>query len=309
MKKTTVTYDTITIKTQNYNRDKISALIDTCDDAAIKHRKDGSWLKTGSHNHVRLFVTEASLAINFNPNKMMHGTNEINTTIDTYIQAMVYLESWLNLHLHDATVSRVDAGINIFTVKEPSKYIELLAHCSKAMKVTYAKETLTFTNGVKDTVFYDKGRQMDKMKLPRLASHQSGNLLRIEIRCKKPKLALNVPQLTAGMLMEDDIINKIVQLWQKSYLNIHKVVRPQADVDCSDTKNFVMSLANHGVEALGIDAVLNHIDSVSDQLSVVQRHRLRKKLFKITSSHTEGSTQILLDELSEKIQWIAANAI
>lgn len=305
----TVTFDTLTIKPQNYDPDKISALIDTFDDATIKFRKDGTWLKQGSDNHVRYFLTPASLSINFNPNKMIQGNNVFNTSIDTYVKAITELEKILGINLHDAPVSRADAGINISVIERPSKYIELLAHCSRAMKVTYANETLTFTNGVKDLVFYDKGIQSVKENLPPKIISKNENWLRVELRLKKPKLALKESKLTAGMLMEDTIVKKVLALWQTAYLNIHKVVRPQANVDCSDTKSFVMSLANHGVEALGIDAVLNHIDAISKNLSGVQLSRLRKKLFKITSTHTESSTQTLLDELSEKIQWITANAI
>ncbi len=304
----TVTFDTLTIKPRYYNPEIVSALIDTFDDATIKYRKDGTWLKQGSSNHVRIFLTPGSLAINFNPNKMIHGNNIGNNSIDTYVQAIVELEKMLGINLHDAPVSRLDAGFNISTVKKPTKYIELLAHCSRAMKITYNAETLTFSNGVKDIVFYDKILEATKRNTSSKLCQANNNLLRLEVKLKKPKLALNVPKLTAGMLMDAAIIKKVVDVWQKSYLNIHKVVRPQANVDCTNTKSFVMSLANHGVEALGIDIVLNHIDSVTDSLSGVQRHRLHKKLFKITSAHTDSSTQVLLDELSEKIQWIAANA-
>lgn len=304
----TVTFDTLTIKPRNYDPDIISALIDTFDDASIKFKKDGTWLKQGSYNYVRLFLTPALLSVNFNPNKMIHGSNAINTNIDTYVQTITELERLLGINLHDAPVSRVDAGFNINVVEKPSKYIELLAHCSRAMKVTYAKETLTFTNGVKDFILYDKRKQAEKEKLSPSLVLPNGNWLRVEVRLKKPKLALKESKLTAGMLMEEAIVKKVLAIWQNSYLNIHKVVRPQANVDCSDTKRFVMSLANHGVEALGVDAVLNHIDSVSGSLSSMRLTRLRKKLFKITSSHTDNSTQVLLDELSEKIQWIAANA-
>ncbi len=305
----TVTYDTLTIRVQNYNPEKISALIDTFDDATIKHRKDGTWLKQGSQNHVRVFLTPGSLSVNCNPNKMINGNNEVNTSVDTYVQALTSIEKLLGVNLHDATVSRLDAGINIITVEKPANYLQLLAHCSRAMKITYDTETLTFSNGVKDIVFYDKGLEVKKKSVSGLVTQSKGNLLRIEVRLKKPKVALNMPKLTAGMLMEDATIKKVADVWQQSYLNIHKVIRPQANVDCSDTKSFVMSLANHGVEALGIDAVLNHINSISDSLSGMQRYRLQKKLFKITSSYTESSTQTLLDELSEKIQWIAANAV
>jgi len=149
-------------------------------------------------------------------------------------------------------------------------------------------------------------KQKKSNYLPQL---QGLNLLRFEVQLKKQlKQTLKVPELTAVMLTDPLIIKKITTLWQNSYLNIHKVVRPQASIDCSDTKNFTMSLANHGIEALGIDAVLSHIGSKSEDLSGMQRYRLMQKLFKITSFKTDRSTQVLLDELSEKIQWIAANA-
>jgi len=302
-------FDTITIKPQYFDHSKISALIDTLDDATVKFRKDGTMLKTGSKGHVRLFLTYGTFSVNLNLNKLLYGTNEIDAPLSSLEDVLTSLEDWLGVDLHDAPVSRVDIGQTIVVTEEPYKYLELLAYCSRAKKIIYKGETVAFVNGSNEALFYDKGLEMKAKKVRPLTLQQNPNLLRFEARLKKGiKQTLKVPKLTAGMLMQSDIIEKLLTFWQNSYLKICKIVRPQANIDCSDTKSFIMSLANHAVGTLGIDTVLNHIDAESRKLTGTQRHRIKQKLFQLSSFNTDGSTQVLLDELSEKIQWIAANA-
>jgi len=172
-------YDTITTKPQKYSYDSISALIDSLDDASVKFNKDGTMLKTGSYNHVRLFLTQGMLAVNFNPNKIINGTNEIDAPISSLNDVLTSLEDWLGIDLHNAPVSRLDFGKTIAVCEKPHKYIELLAHCSRAKKSCYENETLVFANGIKKIMFYDKGLEIEAKKIELFTSTARSQFIKV----------------------------------------------------------------------------------------------------------------------------------
>jgi hypothetical protein len=301
--------DTTTIFIKDYNHDDVSRLLESFDNVNLVLKSDGRHVKSAQHKNMMFYLGDDYLKVTGSLNKLVNDTNQFNFQLADVSEAIDYLSNLLDLDVGEAKVTRLDLGYNISLNQPVSNYLMQLSHSYYSKRHSVANETVEFRKHNRSLVFYDKMAELIAKKVEIASEFKNQNLLRYEIRLmSRLTKILNQSSLSLNMLKEAPIQKKLLRLWADEYLSVHKIYRPTANIDCRNTKTFVSSLASHGIKSIGgIETVVQHIDNVPD-LAHTKRYRLYRKLRSINMVAADEPSRCLLDELSDKIQYIAANA-
>lgn len=197
-------------------------------------------------------------------------------------RAVEKLSDLLHLPMSKAQITRIDVSQNFIMKFPPSVYMQHLGQMRHASRLEQPN-SLYYKKPDCCLCFYDKAKEQKAKKetLPEL--YQNRNVLRYEQRYER-RLAkhLEVPEVKASMLYDEDFYINLLNRWRDNYKSIQKINDVQLNFDMMKNKK---DLNRMGILALvesagGENAMMNQIAEAQQQgkLNKKQAYDLRQAI-------------------------------
>lgn len=263
----------------------------------------------GTYNGLNVLLSSTGVKVgNCSFAKWLLGTN-LKTLYREEIQMGIErLSDAFHLPIDKATVTRLDIGCNLLMSHPVETYWHYLGELQWFSRLPQSNGL--YYNGANcQLAFYDKIKELkrDGAKIPGL--FEEANILRYEVRLKhRLKTLLNVPEVTAGMLYEEDFYISLWLYWRNSYYNIRKV--RELISNGMEAKTITERNACFTVECInrfgGLTKYLEHLKArlKRGEIKKKQEHDLREsaiKAFKEVGNKTPMSQDDGVSELNDKI--------
>lgn len=244
--------------------------------------------------------------------KFYFGNNLAQLDWVTTKEAIQELSNNLNIEMNDATLTRIDFGINIILNKPIHDYISNLLNY-KNFAVLRFKDSVTFISKSQSLIFYDKLKEMKKNDKTTYFSipeeYCNKNILRYEIQLKsilKQRLKLDSIQIKDLFIEENQ--KTLVKIWLNCYYNVDKLHIETNPLFLTNKHNGIMKyLSFYGIEKLGLNNIFNFISELKFDVKnqIVKRSKMKtaiKELLKEVKENTLEENN--LTELDNKIEFI-----
>lgn len=212
------------------------------------------------------------------------GSNTKTLTRTDTRQAVEKISDTLHLDVSQASVKRLDAGINVKLPHDVSSYLALLDYTPKYTRIEVAPTTIEYRQGAvgryyNQMAFYDKGKEVQAKRAKQTDIKEDDNVLRIERRfLKRIPQQFGMKDVTASSLYTEAFYNDIGRRLYDGYKAIRKHTTPPAYTATASLKE-VRQLGLYYLmeDAGGLDAVVKSIKSrqQSKELTKKQAHDLR----------------------------------
>ncbi|MGE0018019.1 MAG: phage/plasmid replication protein, partial [Draconibacterium sp.] len=162
----------------------------------------------------RVIVKDSSIC------KYYLGDNFKTLSKGDYKRAIEKISDSLHLPFHLAHVTRIDFAQNFIMQHESNLYYPYLGE-SQYYKRLEQNNGLYYNNKKRQLLFYGKVQeQKDKRQsIPEL--YQNRNVLRFELRfLHRLTNQFNQPEITAGLLYDENFYRDLVKRWKNEYFNI-----------------------------------------------------------------------------------------
>jgi hypothetical protein len=206
-------------------------------------------------------------------------------------------------------VHRIDFAANIIMKHPESSYYPYLGEC-QYYKRLMQDNGLYYSNGNRQLLMYGKVKEqtLKGELIPEL--YRNRNVLRYEIRYKKRlREQFNRPEITAGLLFDEEFYQNLLQRWRNEFLSIQKIRNQKIKtmVLSGSKKEFVENLALLTILDVGQPLVLAKIKEAQNtgQISKKQAHDLRSTVRQLAAIQPKEEDNDLMDELTRKVKEIA----
>jgi hypothetical protein len=170
------------------------------------------------------------------------------------------------------------------------------------------KGTVSFRNGMRELLFYDKTRELEKKKEEIPDLFRGKNILRYECQfMRRLGKQFGKDIVTAENLYDEIFYRKPVNKWNAEYFLIQKVQKERA-LSMKGQKEYLHSLAFFGLQNIGgADVALDLIKGARQrgEIGDKMRQRLRKLTVDIVQARaaaTEPPAGDCIEELDENIR-------
>ena len=309
--------DTITLWLETSNAEQsMSKLTETTE---IIDRGTGEWLYSRAKlQNLKVKVSGGEIWLTGSLAKFHLGSNIQTLTREQVNPAIEHLSDALSQPMAHARVFRLDAAQTFAMKRPPSDYFRSFLAPPRMNRLEYRSETLTFFNGQRSIVFYDKLAEMrrrgealddraDNGGPSRFTGHP--NLLRYEVQFKKSLgRAFDERELRATSLSDPTFYEKVVRKWEAQYFKLGRVPSFPQPIGGTSVKSHINSLAAAGLQAIGPQRYLDIIeaDLHAGVLKKHQAHRLRKKIREFLRVGLVGAEGDVLAELDAKVKQAVA---
>lgn len=301
--------DTLQLSLSHSDIDGLKSILKQCDNYCEHSHINGSKSFEAKIKNLRFKANDKYLKMYGSIAKYVHSSNQYDVSPDDTIATINSLSHFFKLDFKDAIVNRVDKAHCIILDYPVGEYLSLFRESATSKRFSVSNETVDIRKHDRTLSMYDKNAEL-KFRNQQIDKNFEGkNLIRLELRLKKniPRY-FKVPSLTFQMLTEPWCINRLNELWANEILNANVCHKYIATVNCRSCKALVQSLASHGVEHLGgLESVMQNIYD-DPSLTAGRRYRLTNKLKEIDLGYASNSSKILLDELYDKVRFIASIA-
>ncbi len=243
--------------------------------------------------------------------KYYFGTNFFDLNRDQLKKAVNKLNSELGFPIDDFDVYQLHIAKTIPMDHPVSFYLEYFTCYPRHRTMFFPGESITFTNGLRSLLVYDKVKELekkDKKSFYRLESEghlDNKYFLRYELQIKgRLKGVLGSKNtIKVKQLYDQSTYDKIVTLWKDYFLKIE--MKPEIlDISfdrVSSTKELNNSIFTVGTDKIGRDNLCNLLGRLhsSDQIDTSAYYREKKKINSATNKFTFESKY--LRELKNKI--------
>lgn len=252
----------------------------------------------------RVTVSESSIC------KYYLGDNFKTLSKGDYKRAIEKISDCLHLPFHLANVTRIDLAQNFIMQHESNLYYPYLGE-SHHYKRLEQNNGLYYNNNLRQLLFYGKVQEQKDKRQPIPELYQNRNVLRFEMRFKsRLRQQFNQPEITAGLLYNENFYRDLVKRWKDEYLAIQKinskigVMKPTGS-----TKEFIENLALFQVLEAGQPQVLNTIKQwqTIGEIDKHQAQRLRQTIKELTKKTLYNGGNDLINELNRKVKEAAQN--
>lgn len=270
----------------------------------LKHQNDQQEWFTGHLGNLYLKAEDRGLRINGSLPGFLCGTNFYSLDVSDTKQAFEKMEDLLSFSVRNGIITAVDIAQNLELDHAPDLYLSLFGKSRRTQPERW-KETVYYeTQSIKKT-FYDKGKEMTGREKPQ--ELKTKNLLRYELRYKKG-FRKRFGEITPAGLTDLGLRKRMIDHWKKEYKAIKKrnIMTPNYK-EITTPGQWEKFLMMEAIKIEGIDEVLSKIDLTA--MDAKGRYRARKRMRKLItdSDHTERSD--LINELDEKINVAAMEAV
>ena len=239
--------------------------------------------------------------------KWLLGDNYKTMTREDIKQSIDRLSAAIHLPIERAIVTRLDVGLSI-PVNEPiENYFNHLGELSRYKRLEQAT-TLYYDQQSKKLCFYDKNKEQRDHRETIPEQYQDTNVLRYELRyTSKLKKQLVEPEITAGMLYNEQFYTKLKANWIEAYKQIIKVNTTQPNaIAMNSRKNFFKLTCAAWVEQMGgMAAALKYIKEAQRRGDINDKEACRRKK-DIIEAYADSELTIPCNAISELDSKIAA---
>ncbi|WP_317195413.1 phage/plasmid replication domain-containing protein [Rufibacter roseolus] len=281
----------------------LTELSETC-------KEDGQVYFTGHLNNCRAYLSESGLFIKGSLPKFYLGDNLHTLNRSDSRRAFEMMEDTLHLPVRKATVTRVDAGLNLMTDYKPELYYPYLGPSSYYQRLTQPK-SISYKNGLRLKQFYNKIAESKSKGGPIPAIYQGRNVLRYEVSYMQrlPK-QFNQALITPATLTEEGFYMGLIDKVLQEYEVIQKVGLINMDTSkIKSPKDYLKQVLALTIQEKGLDAFLHHVDLLRE-LDTFDKpeyySRLRTEIKRL-SKGPAADTPELIQELNKKVARVKQN--
>jgi hypothetical protein len=238
------------------------------------------------------------------------GDNFKTLSKGDYKRAIEKISDCLHLPFQLANVTRIDLAQNFIMQHDSNLYYPYLGE-SQYYKRLEQNNGLYYNNKLRQLLFYGKlQEQKDKRQLiPEL--YQNRNVLRFELRYKhRLTNQFNQPEITAGLLYDEDFYRNLVKRWKNEYFNIQKINSKLSNMKpTGSTKELIENMALFQILEAGQSQVLNTIKQwqLTGEITKKQAKDHREKIKLLTQKPFDIIGNDLINELNRKVKEAAQN--
>ncbi|AKQ44438.1 hypothetical protein TH63_00365 [Rufibacter radiotolerans] len=273
-------------------------------------KADGQVYYTGHLNNCKAYLSDSGLFIKGSLTKFYLGDNLHTLNRSDARRAFEMMADILHLPIQKATLTRIDAGLNIVTDFKPELYYPYLGQSNHYQRLTQPK-SISYKNGLRLKQFYNKIAESKSKGVAIPAIYHGKNLLRYEVSYMQ-RLAKQFKQthITPATLTEEGfymgLIDKVVQEYEAIQkiglinMDLTKIKYPK------DLWNQVIALC---IKEKGPDAFLHLIDQLKELRSFdkPEYYSRARKDVREYSKALAPDTPDLIKELDRKVARIKQN--
>lgn len=284
-------------------------------------KKDGYTISFNLSNFkitIKFDEKNKSIKLYFNGSlpKFYFGNNLAQLDCDTTREAIQELSDNLNVELNDATLTRIDYGINLILKYPIHRYISCLVEYPRLERNQF-KDSVTFfsKSGSKSFIFYDKIKELKNslktafIQIPE--EYHNRNILRYEIRLEQLlKQNLKSGRVKVKDLYDNTFQKRLMFLWLEGYEKVNKISIGLDPIYLLNKKNgLTKNLSYHGIERIGYDRIINNISDLNFDVKnpSVKRSKMKAMVNElIRDVHENTLDENLVGEMNNKIKFIQA---
>lgn len=265
----------------------------------------------GYFESLKIKVTENRVSIHSSSIcKYYLGDNFMTLSKGDYKRAIEKISDSLHLPFHLADVTRIDAAQNMIMQHESSLYYQYLGEANHYKRLEQ-NNGIYYSNKLRQLLFYGKVHEQKDKRQPIPELYQNRNVLRFELRFKhRLKEQFKKPEITAGLLYDEDFYRNLLKRWKDEYFKIQKInSKLHSMKPTGSTKELVENLALYSILEAGQPHVLSLIKQWQEtgKIDKHQAQRHRDFIKKIASKDVDEKGNELINELTRKIKEAARN--
>ncbi|MGO8732187.1 MAG: phage/plasmid replication protein [Terriglobia bacterium] len=279
----------------------------------IIDRDTGEVRYSGRLKNLTVKVSPSSIWLTGSLPKFHLGSNVETLSRKEISRAIEHLSDELNQPMAEARVFRVDIAQTFAMEKPPSEYWGSLLAPTRMLRIEAPGETLTFRNGQRAILFYDKLAQMRREE--KHSNHHGSyvdlgrfvgdpNLLRYEVQFKQRlRKVFNEPELKAASLSSSEFYRKVVERWAAEYSKLGRISSVSRQPLGTTVKSALNHLAALGLISFPPQLYLDRIATAqhAGQINKYQAARLRQKCRELLTVGGVAGAGDVLQELDAKV--------
>jgi hypothetical protein len=220
-------------------------------------------------------------------------------------QAIEKISDSLHLPFHLANITRIDFANNLIMQYHERVYYPYLGEAQYYNRLEQ-NNGLYYNNQLRQLVFYGKEYEQRIKRQPIPELYKNRNVLRFEMRFRKHlRQQLKQPEITAGLLYNEDFYRGIINRWKNEYLAIQKINSKLNNMKPTGSKKeFAESLALYTILELGQPQVLNRVKEWQEKgdISKKQAYDLRSFIKQLSKTPIDEKGNDLINELDRKVK-------
>lgn len=221
-------------------------------------------------------------------------------------RAIEMLSDEVHLPIEQAKVSRIDFAQNYLMRYEPRAYYAYLGDCRYYFRFCQP-DSLYYNSGQRIKLFYNKIAEGKAKGLTLPEVWHGQNVLRYELRyTSRLPQQLSLPEVTAGVLYDEQFYISIVKRWIEEYKGINKLNFINFNLtEMSSPKDFKKQLELIAVNAIGQERLMQMIDEMRLKKAFEKPEyysRLKKDLRELCKTPDLTISSDMVAELDKKIE-------
>jgi len=272
----------------------------------IKEQRDietGAIIYTGNLRNLRVKINHNGISVTGSLAKFYSGNNVESLTRATTKEAIEEVSDLLGVDMRDAQIYSLEFGKTFVMEHSARRYYPFLGSKTRCTRIDY-KTGLSYQNGRKSLVIYDKTAELKSHKEAIPESFAGKNLLRCEIKIKN-RLAkqLKRKEILGSDLYDPKVYCMLIKLLRKEYFSITRVqpltLSENMLKEIKTVPQLTMILANIGLQELPIEEILALL---KPNLTKQQYLRMKKKLQDVAAMKNPEVENGYILELDNKIK-------
>ncbi len=266
----------------------------------------GKYITGYSGNNLKVSISESRVKIyDCSICKYYLGDNFKTLTKGDTKRAIEKISDSLHLPFHIANVTRIDFAKNLIMQYDEKLYYPYLGEAQYYTRLPQ-NNGLYYNNQLRQLVFYGKEYEQRLKKQPIPEMYNDRNVLRFEMRFRKQlRKQLNQPEITAGLLSNEEFYGSLVKRWKNEYFAIQKINSKLINMKpTGSTKDLIENMALFQLIELGQPQILSIVKEWQKRGLITKReaynHREKIKLLAKTPIDEKGNE--LINELNQKVK-------
>lgn len=239
------------------------------------------------------------------PAKFYNGNNIKPILFDDYGYAIEYISDQLKVPFHEATLTRIDFGVNFVMDQNPFLYQNCILNAHRLERVI-RKDTLYLENGLRQLAFYNKYIEAIKSNMTIPESYNFETLFRYESRLlkkKKIRSSLKISNPTVGLLSEPKFTERMIKYYIDEF---NKIKFKSESLNISSIKSVKDAYQFYFAKLISQENPQELIEFQSslkrnDQFGHENYHNRLKNMFNNLHDKYNDSSP-LIDELTHKVE-------
>lgn len=262
--------------------------------------------------NIRVSISERGVSLKGSISKYLNSNNFDSLNLTDTKRAIEKLSDELFLPINKAKVNYLEImPQNILLDFSPKIYYPYLIESKKYFRKTN-KNSVEFSNGSRTKIFYDKINEIKNHREKIPPSWQNKNVLRYELKMlKKLPEQFNTSIINASMLYSEQFQKKSLNKWYEEFKSINTMKNKTNNFEkIKTTSDFMSYLIIIGIQSLGYENTLNHIEMLKEKKSMSNKEAYSRTKLKIRQllkdiNLTEESD--FINELNLKVEEIKNN--